>query len=123
MLRGLRGATTVSSDTPTAILDATRELLQALAQANGLTPARIVSAIFTATSDLHSEFPAAAAREIGWQEVPLLDAVEIDKPGALPRCVRVLLHAEMERDASPVHVYLHEASVLRPDLAASIHRE
>ena len=116
MIRGLRGATTVPSDTPAAILDATRELLLELARANNLEPERIVSAIFTATPDLCSEFPAAAARQIGWDSVPLLDAVEIDKPCALPRCIRVLLHAEMPPSIKPVHVYLREAVILRPDL-------
>ncbi|MGE5551108.1 MAG: chorismate mutase [Bacteroidota bacterium] len=116
MLRGIRGATTAAADTPECILDATRELLQAMVRANNLAVDRIVSAIFTATPDLRAEFPAAAARQIGWQAVPLLDAVEIDKPGALPRCIRVLLHIEMASDAEPVHVYLRDAVTLRPDL-------
>ncbi len=116
MLRGLRGATTVPYDTPEAILERTAELLRELAHRNKLRPGRIVSAVFTATPDLRAEFPAAAARRLGWHDVPLLDAVEIDKPGALPRCVRVLIHAEMDPETRPVHVYLHEAAALRPDL-------
>jgi len=117
MLRALRGANTVPADTPVAILAATGELLLELSRVNHLRPERIISAIFTATPDLRSEFPAAAARDLGWDSVPLLDAVEIDKPGALPRCVRVLIHAEMEPEVPPVHVYLGEAVSLRPDLA------
>ncbi len=116
MLCGIRGAITVPVDTAEEILAATRELLLRLAEANGLKPERIISAIFTATPDLRSEFPAAAARSIGWREVPLLDAVEIDKPGALPRCIRVLLHVEMAEGARPVHLFLREAAALRPDL-------
>ncbi len=116
MLRGLRGATTVPGDAPEAILARTAELLQELANRNRLQPELIVSAVFTATPDLRTEFPAAAASRVGWQNVPRLDAVEIDKPGALPRCVRVLILAEMNPETAPVHVYLHEAASLRPDL-------
>ena len=118
MLRGLRGATTVPGDEQEAILARTEELLQELACRNKLQPVQIVSVVFTATPDLRAEFPAAAARRIGWQDVPLLDAVEIDKPGALPRCVRVLILAQMDLETRPVHVYLHEAACLRPDLLA-----
>ncbi|MGE5527616.1 MAG: chorismate mutase [Patescibacteria group bacterium] len=117
MLRALRGAITVERDEPEAILSATRDLLAELVRANGLHIACIVSAIFTATPDLRAEYPAAAARQLGWNEVPLLDAVEIDKPGGLPRCVRVLLHAEMDPGVRPVHVYLRGAAALRPDLS------
>lgn len=119
MVRGLRGAITVPVDSPAEILAATRELLLELIRRNGLVPERVISAIFTATPDLRSEFPAAAARQIGWDAVPIIDAVEIDKPGALPRCVRVLIHVEMEPGVEPVHVYLREAVSLRPDRAAA----
>ncbi len=104
------------ADDPAAILAVTRELLQEMVRLNGLAPDRIVSAIFTATPDLRSEFPAAAARQIGWEDVPLLDAVEIDRPGGLARCVRVLLHVESDPARQPVHVYLRGAADLRPDL-------
>lgn len=116
MLRALRGATTVREDNPDAITDATMELLEALAGANDLRPERIISAIFTATPDLRAEFPAVAARRLGWLDVALLDAVEIDRPGALPFCIRVLLHVEMPSGRKPVHIYLYGAVVLRPDL-------
>jgi chorismate mutase len=118
-LRALRGATTVARDAADAILDATRELLQEVMQRNGVCADDVVSAIFTTTRDLTSEYPAAAARALGWAGVPLMCMSEIDVPGGLPRCVRVLIHAEMEPDVPrPRHVYLRDATVLRPDLAA-----
>ena len=122
MLRALRGAITVSEDASESILSATRELLNELTEANNLQPSWIISAFFTATPDLRSEFPAAAARQLGWHSVPMLDAVEIDKPGAMPRCVRVLLHVDFPPGAAdPVHIYLREAAGLRPDLAGKRH--
>ncbi|MGQ9780147.1 MAG: chorismate mutase [Bacillota bacterium] len=117
MVRGIRGAITVPEDSPAAILAATRELLLELIRQNGLAPERVISAFFTTTPDLRSEFPAAATRQIGWEAVPAIGAVEMDKPGALPRCIRVLLHVEMEPGREPVHVYLREAISLRPDRA------
>jgi chorismate mutase len=116
-VRALRGATTVESDAPDAVRAATRALLAELASRNGIAPADIISAIFTVTADLRSEFPARAARELGWDDVPLLCTVEIPVPGALARCVRVLLHVESPRPrAELVHVYLGGARTLRPDL-------
>lgn len=117
-VRALRGATTVEADEPEAIRSATRELLEALVSANDLGTDAIISAIFTVTADLRSEFPARAARELGWDDVPLLCTTEISVPGALSRCIRVLLHAELA--AAPRvtrHVYLRGARTLRPDLA------
>jgi chorismate mutase len=115
--RGIRGATTVETNTAAAILAATRELLCQMAAANGLAAEDIASVLFTATHDLTAAFPAQAARELGWQHVPLLDAQEIPVPGSLPRCVRVLLHWNTERSQSEVrHVYLRGAALLRPDL-------
>jgi chorismate mutase len=88
-----------------------------MAAANGLAAEDIASVLFTATHDLTAAFPAQAARELGWQHVPLLDAQEIPVPGSLPRCVRVLLHWNTERSQSEVrHVYLRGAALLRPDL-------
>jgi chorismate mutase len=117
-VRALRGATTVERDDPEAVLEGTRELLHALAARNGLHVEDIISAIFTVTPDLTSDFPARAAREMGWADVPLLCALEIPAEGALPRCIRVLVHVETARDRADVeHVYLHGARVLRPDLA------
>jgi chorismate mutase len=116
--RGIRGATTVETDTPAAILSATQELLSRIVEANGVAPEEIASAVFTATPDLTAAFPAQAAREMGWQHVPLLDAQEIVVPGSLPRCVRVLIHWNTDKDQAEIrHVYLRSAASLRPDLA------
>jgi chorismate mutase len=116
--RAIRGATTVESDTPAQIRRATRELLETIVARNGITSADVVSAIFTVTHDLTSEFPAHAARELGWLDVPLLCTLEIPVPGSLARCIRVLLHVESEVSRAGIrHVYLHDARTLRPDLA------
>lgn len=116
-MRALRGATTVERDDPALIDAATRELLSAIMKANGVTPDALVSVIFTVTDDLRSDFPARAARALGWTDVPLLCTVEIPVPGALQRCIRVLLHLETNRPRSAMrHVYLREARSLRPDL-------
>ncbi|MGH7664653.1 MAG: chorismate mutase [Gemmatimonadaceae bacterium] len=115
--RALRGATTVESDEPAEIRAATRELLDALLERNMLDARDIISAIFTVTEDLRSEFPARSARELGWDDVPLLCTVEIPVPGALPRCIRVLIHAETTAERRAIrHVYLRRAAMLRPDL-------
>lgn len=119
-LRGIRGATTVNHQDGKAILDATRELLLALHEANpSLKPEDIASVIFTVTEDLHGVFPAQAARELGWMEVPLLDTMEIPVPGSLPGCIRVLIHWNTDLMQHEVHhVYLHDARNLRPDLVS-----
>src|SRR5438445_13241557 len=91
ILRGLRGATTAATDTSEAILDATAELLRALQDANGFRPEDVESAIFTSSPDLTAEYPARAARLLGWTDVPLLGAAEVAVPAGLSRCVRVLL--------------------------------
>ncbi len=114
LCRGVRGATFVSEDTPEAILSATRELLAALAKANGIATADIASAFFTTTPDLRSAFPARAARELGWVDVPLLGATEMDQPGGPPRCIRVLLHWNTTRRQDQiVHVYLRGSDAMR----------
>ena len=120
-IRGIRGATTVSADQPELILEATRELLEAILQANaGMSPEEIASAVFTVTDDLCSTFPAQAARQMGWSLVPMMCAREIPVPGSLPRAIRVLVHWNTERAQNEVtHVYLREAVRLRPDLAAA----
>jgi chorismate mutase len=119
VLRGIRGATTVDADTAEAILDATEELVREIVASNSLHPEDIASALFTVTPDLRAEFPAAAARRMGWTMVPLLNFTEIGVPGRLERCVRVLLHVNTERtQAEMVHVYLREAISLRPDLVS-----
>jgi chorismate mutase len=112
--RGVRGATFVDADTPEAILAATRELLAAVAEANGIATEDVASAFFTSTADLRSAFPARAARELGWTDVPLLGACEVDKPGGPPRCIRVLLHWNTSRRQNEVvHVYLRGSDSMR----------
>jgi len=117
-----RGAITVERDNPPAIRAATIELLEAIAKENRLAVSEIVSALFTVTPDLRSDFPARASRELGWTEVPLMCMTEIAVPGALRRCIRVLLHVEFGRYREPRHLYLRRASRLRPDLATSSRR-
>src|SRR5271167_3469450 len=105
--RALRGATTVEADTPEQIAERTQELLQEIMAVNGLVEDDIVSIIFTATKDVTSMFPATAAREIGFGAVPLLCAAEIDVPGSMPQCLRVLLHVLTDKSKDELHhVYL-----------------
>lgn len=120
-IRGIRGATTVDADQPELILAATRELLEAILAANpGMCPGDIGSAFFTVTEDLRSTFPAQAARQMGWSQVPMMCAREIPVPGSLPRVIRVLVHWNTERVQDEIiHVYLREAVKLRPDLVAA----
>jgi len=112
--RGVRGATFVPEDTAAAILEATRELLQAIADANRIDTADIASVFFTTTPDLHAAFPARAARQLGWQDVPLLGATEMNQAGAPLRVVRVLLHWNTaRRQDEVVHVYLRGSDAMR----------
>jgi chorismate mutase len=117
ILRAVRGANSIAEDTPEAIREGTCEMLGALLERNGLGPDDMVSLLFTLTPDLRAEFPAVAARRMGLSAVPLLCAAEIDVPGALPRCVRVLAHCHMPAGREVQHVYMGEARTLRPDLA------
>ena len=121
MIRGVRGATTVESNSPEAILDATKELLAAMTKVNEIEVDSVGSAFFTLTQDLNAEFPAVAARQMGWTDVPLLCGHEMNKPGALPMCLRILLHVNTEKPAKDMkHVYLRGARVLRPDIESQI---
>jgi len=116
ILRGLRGATTAAANTSEAILEATAELLSALQEANGFAPGDVESAIFTSSPDLTAEYPARAARGLGWNDVPLLGAAEVAVPTGLKRCVRVLLHFYTAKPQQALkHIYLREAAKLRPD--------
>ncbi|SRR5713101_7365449 len=116
ILRGLRGATTATANTREAILQATEELIHALQQANGFQPEDVESAIFTSSPDLTAEYPARAARRLGWDHVPLLGASEVAVPDGLPRCIRVLLHVHTNKPPRTLkHMYLREAAALRPD--------
>ncbi len=119
-VRGIRGATVVEHDQPEEVLAATRDLLSAILKANpSLNPADLASAIFTVTADLCSAYPAQAARQLGWDDVPLMCGLEIPVPGSLPRCIRVLLHWNTDLPQAAVrHVYQGEAASLRPDLVA-----
>lgn len=119
MLRGIRGATTVEEDTPEAILEATEELVREIVLENALVVEDVASALFTVTPDLRAEFPAAAARRMGWTMVPLLNFTEIGVPGRLERCIRVMVHVNTTRAQDEiVHVYLRKAVSLRPDLVS-----
>ena len=116
--RGIRGATTADDNTREAILTATRELLERLIEQNGLQAGDITSAIFSTTPDLNAEFPAVAARELGWVDTALLCTHEMAVPGSLTRCVRVLVHWNTTLRADEIrHVYLRDARRLRPERA------
>ena len=116
MLKGIRGAITVESNTREDILDQTEVLLREIQRRNDLDLLRIASAIFTLTPDLNAEFPAVAARRIGWTDVALMCAKEVDVPHALPMCIRVLIHYNCQSDDAVSHVYLGGAVSLRKDL-------
>lgn len=117
-LRGIRGATTVESNTTDAILDAAHELLSAIIEANDLRQDDVASIFFSTTPDLDAEFPAVAARRIGWSHVALMCGHEMPVPGSLPMCLRILMHVNTSKAQAEVRfVYLRGARVLRPDLA------
>lgn len=114
--RGIRGATTAPANTAEDILETTNELLQVVIRLNDLDPADVASVIFTTTPDLTATFPALAARQIGWTEVPLICTHEMAVPGALTHAVRVLIHVNTTKTASEIrHVYLKGAVQLRPE--------
>jgi chorismate mutase len=116
-VRGLRGATTVDADTAEQVTERSQELMRELMARNGLVEDDIISALFTATPDVTSVFPATAIRSIGFGAVPLLCAAEIAVPGSMPLCIRVLLHVHTTRSRDEMHhVYLHGAHGLRDDL-------
>jgi chorismate mutase len=115
-LFALRGATTVDANDAESILGATESLMLEIHERNPQRPDDAVSCIFTLTDDLDAEFPAVAARKIGFSSVPLLCAREVDVPGSLPRVIRVLMHYYADDDHESRHVYLGEARSLRLDL-------
>ena len=119
-IRGIRGAITVTADEPEQVLSATQELLTSILDANpALQTEDIASALFTVTEDIVSAYPALAARQIGWDLVPMVCAREIPVPGSLPLCIRVIIHWNTELEQSDIqHVYLRDAVKLRPDLVA-----
>jgi len=117
-VRAIRGATQVEADDREQILEATTELVTEVMRRNGLSTDDVISVIFTATPDLTAEFPALAARKLGFHEVPLLCATELDVPHALPRVIRLMAHVETDRPRSQIqHVYLRGAVALRLDIA------
>jgi chorismate mutase len=112
-VKAIRGAITVGTNSHEAIFEATQTLISEIARRNDLRPEEVVSTFFTLTPDLNADFPARAAREMGW-DMPMLDMQEVPVPGALRRCIRVLIH--VERSGPVRHAYLREARALRPDL-------
>ncbi len=117
-VRGIRGAIDVPENTQGEIDRRTQELLGAIVEANDLDTNDVISVFLTATVDLNAAYPAASARAMGWTDIPLLDAQEIDVQGSMPRVVRVLMHVETKRSRSEIHhVYLGKAAQLRPDIS------
>ena len=115
--RGVRGATTADSNSSEAILQASRQLLALMIRQNDIDPADVASAIFTVTRDLDAEFPALAARQLGWMNTALMCCYEVSVPDSLPQCIRILLHWNTDKKADDItHVYIKEAARLRPDL-------
>jgi chorismate mutase len=116
-LRGIRGAITVSGNTKAAILASTTKLLKQIMKANRLDVPDIASVFFSATADINADFPANAARKLGWAATPLICMKEIDVPGSLKKCIRVLMHINSSLPQSKMkHIYLGGAKVLRPDI-------
>ena len=118
LLRGVRGATTVDANSREEILAATRQLLALMVRLNGIDTEMVASAVFSLTRDLDAEFPALAARQLGWIDVPLLCTYEVDVPGSLRRCVRILVNWNTDKPQNEIqHVYIKDAMRLRPDLS------
>jgi chorismate mutase len=117
LCRGVRGATTADANTREDILTATRQLLALMIRVNGIQPQDVGSAVFSLTRDLDAEFPALAARQLGWLDVPLLCTYEVNVPGSLQRCVRILVHWNTDKAQDEItHIYIKDAVRLRPDL-------
>lgn len=117
-VRGIRGAVNIASNTKEEILTKSKELLEAILAANRVKPADIAAAIFTLSPDLNADFPAYAARQLGWSDVPLMCARELDVPGAMEKVIRVLLLVNSKTPPSKIkHQYLGDTPRLRPDLA------
>lgn len=117
-LRGIRGATTCENNSKEAIIDATKELWQAMLDKNRFKEEDLASVIFSSTHDLTAAFPAAAVRAMGFDSVPLFGTLEIDKPDAVRLCVRILAHWNTDKGQNEInHVYLNGAAMLRPDIA------
>ena len=117
LVRGVRGATTIEANTVEAVLEATQELLSAMVEANDIDAENVASALFTTTPDVNAEFPAVAAREMGWEHVALLCGHEMSVPKALKMCLRILIHVNTDKPAKDIrHIYLRGATALRQDI-------
>ena len=117
MVRAIRGATTVESNDEQEILNITSELLLAMTEQNGIIKEDIISVIFSVTTDITAAFPAAAARKMGWTDIALMCTYEIDVPGSLRNCIRVMMHINTEKSNNELkYIYLKDARKLRPDL-------
>lgn len=118
MIRGIRGATTIIEDSPSHILTETERLVLAMAKENNILPENVASVIVSTTTDIAAAFPAKAVRSIsGWTYVPVMCTHEMDVPGSIGKCIRVLMHVNTEKSQQDIHhVYLNEAIKLRPDL-------
>lgn len=118
LVRGIRGATTANANTREAIFEATTELLTELVSQNQVDRDLVASVLFTTSPDLNADFPAAAARAAGWTDVALMCGHEMNVPGSLQKCIRILMHVNTERSGHEIqHVFLRGARALRPDLA------
>ena len=116
--RGVRGATTVTHNDRDEILEATRQLMALIIRSNEIDSKDVASVIFTVTSDLNAEFPALAARQLGWMDVPLICTHEISVPGSLPMCVRILMHWNTDKAQDAIHhVYVRDAVRYAPTCA------
>ena len=125
-VRGIRGATTVEADSPALVVEATRELLSQLIEANAIAPEDVAGAWFTTTPDLTSEFPAVAARQLGWVDVPLICGQELDvpfdNPRSIARCVRVMILLNTERSQKQMRfLYLRGARAIQEELERARH--
>ncbi|MFD2655380.1 chorismate mutase [Gracilibacillus thailandensis] len=118
MIRGIRGATTVKNNDADEIVQATKEMIEAMARVNDIDPETIASVMISVTSDLNATFPAKALRLIdGWKYVPVMCMPEIDVPGSLPKCIRVMMTVNTSKSQKEIeHIYLNDAVKLRPDL-------
>ncbi|MCR4435575.1 MAG: chorismate mutase [Clostridiales bacterium] len=117
-VRAIRGAVTVENNSASDIIGETKALLTKMAEKNRLVEEDIISIIFTMTEDLNAAFPAIAARQLGWNSAALMCMREIDVPGSLNKCIRVMMHINTDKTSKEInHVYLKDARVLRPDLA------
>ncbi len=117
-VRAIRGAIQVPANTASDIAAGVQELVSAILEANHLRPFDVISVFFTSTVDLNAAFPAAACREMGFANIPLIGSVEVDVPGALDRIIRAMFHVETDKSAEQMsHIYLHGAAALRRDIA------